>query len=742
MSKIKKVSDETKDAIKRKSAYGLPDRPSDRGMKPEDIKRAFYGPVVDLTYSALAEIDRVVDETNTILEDVGRAIDDAKSLFEIPYDLITLERGSEGVDFIVDFIIENIEQIKSGAYFRSGNNCIMVSRVRDDNHMILLTFLSEISGYSPSTLISTLQIIKSTKGVSIAHEEFYTDDIGDDATILTASFEKGTGLVIRKCVEATSENEGKVVGVKNGRFDMLEAGSDKSLYNIGVSDYYVSNGDGTGNVSRRTGYCVIKPEDIISASTSVNSAGVYFCKTIALASDKVSRYNSIIGKSSNGFKVYHLDSNWIGNNEISIEGGGFISIGSSTQKTLEEYRAMCPIYIQYELAPAYHREDKVIENQPIRILTQEQEFYYGQEFNNDFNDLKEKALYNKASFDIYTSNGDGTGVVLRQTAVELFDGSESWNYSKDQNGRFYRTLSYPTEITTANTHLYTKINQSLVFDGIHSNKSLYIADNKIFIRYDEASGDVVAFKQWLSENPLVMQYKTTITREEKVIENQLVRERELDMSEYYKAYSSGATKDANTVVTLGIYGANATTKNLPVAKSGILKVYVYNASPQRWPQQEFVTNPDEGPIRIFRRGALTVDGSKWSDWVEFGQKSETVVENVLAHTDEEFELLGGNENGKFTVYVDVVEGGVPQHITMNDNDIWDEIYTETDYKTIELDVTVTSDKALVHVKAYNLKGAVSRTSSLLFKRQGPINIVLIESEGTSRWSVSFGGIKC
>lgn len=69
MAQINKVSNATMDAIKRKSAYALPDRPSDMGMKPEDIKRAFWQPIVDVTFSAISEIDRVVDEINLIMSD-------------------------------------------------------------------------------------------------------------------------------------------------------------------------------------------------------------------------------------------------------------------------------------------------------------------------------------------------------------------------------------------------------------------------------------------------------------------------------------------------------------------------------------------------------------------------------------------------------------------------------------------------------------------------------------------------
>lgn len=64
---IEKISAATKEAIKRKSAYSLPNRPSEQGMKPEDIKRAFYQPMVDVTNSCLTEIDRVINEVNKTL---------------------------------------------------------------------------------------------------------------------------------------------------------------------------------------------------------------------------------------------------------------------------------------------------------------------------------------------------------------------------------------------------------------------------------------------------------------------------------------------------------------------------------------------------------------------------------------------------------------------------------------------------------------------------------------------------
>ncbi|MBQ7307787.1 MAG: hypothetical protein IJW82_04580, partial [Clostridia bacterium] len=64
---IQKITETTKNAIKQKSVYNLPDRPSEMGMNPTEIKKAFYKPITDLNNSVLTEIDRVIDETNNNL---------------------------------------------------------------------------------------------------------------------------------------------------------------------------------------------------------------------------------------------------------------------------------------------------------------------------------------------------------------------------------------------------------------------------------------------------------------------------------------------------------------------------------------------------------------------------------------------------------------------------------------------------------------------------------------------------
>ncbi len=67
---IPQVSASTKNAIKRKTAFNLPDRPSDMGMKPAEIKESFWSPVIGETYSAIAELDRVIRDINEAFDEI------------------------------------------------------------------------------------------------------------------------------------------------------------------------------------------------------------------------------------------------------------------------------------------------------------------------------------------------------------------------------------------------------------------------------------------------------------------------------------------------------------------------------------------------------------------------------------------------------------------------------------------------------------------------------------------------
>jgi hypothetical protein len=69
MSKINKTPIETRLAIERRSAAMLPDRPTQAGFKPWEIRNALFSAIIaDKGACLMGEIDRIVDETNAAID--------------------------------------------------------------------------------------------------------------------------------------------------------------------------------------------------------------------------------------------------------------------------------------------------------------------------------------------------------------------------------------------------------------------------------------------------------------------------------------------------------------------------------------------------------------------------------------------------------------------------------------------------------------------------------------------------
>lgn len=64
---VKPTTNATLNAMKRKSAQTLPNRPSNQGMSAEQIKNAFWKFVLDNEDSIVSEIARIINETNSEL---------------------------------------------------------------------------------------------------------------------------------------------------------------------------------------------------------------------------------------------------------------------------------------------------------------------------------------------------------------------------------------------------------------------------------------------------------------------------------------------------------------------------------------------------------------------------------------------------------------------------------------------------------------------------------------------------
>lgn len=110
MAKIQKTSPEVKSAIQRKSAYSLPNNPTESGYKANDIRNAFYKPIIDAANSALTEIDRLVDELNGVMEYSSNDVDSISTVSGVYY------HGSDGLIYTFannEFTVSGYEGTKA-----------------------------------------------------------------------------------------------------------------------------------------------------------------------------------------------------------------------------------------------------------------------------------------------------------------------------------------------------------------------------------------------------------------------------------------------------------------------------------------------------------------------------------------------------------------------------------------------------------------------------------------------------
>jgi len=144
----------------------------------------------------------------------------------------------------------------------------------------------------------------------------------------------------------------------------------KNYYNLGAFDTYVSNGDGTGTITRRTGYDMldgsqggyIQNNDTLIIPKSYSPSGSTRLEFKQSVSDQIQdiRYSSLY---------------------IRLEKLG----NATTVEQANAYLAMHPNNIQYLLTPELQYTEQVIENQPIHIANQEEEYYWHEEWKKGLN---------------------------------------------------------------------------------------------------------------------------------------------------------------------------------------------------------------------------------------------------------------------------------------------------------------------------------------------------------------------
>lgn len=95
---INKITPEAIQAILRKTAYILPDNPSEQGMKAADIKKAFYQYISDASASICSEVNRIVEEANTDIASRDTIVDTHADSKENPHNVTKAQVGLGNAD--------------------------------------------------------------------------------------------------------------------------------------------------------------------------------------------------------------------------------------------------------------------------------------------------------------------------------------------------------------------------------------------------------------------------------------------------------------------------------------------------------------------------------------------------------------------------------------------------------------------------------------------------------------------
>jgi hypothetical protein len=123
------VSEKTKENISKLSAESLPINPSAKGMKPEEVKRAFYAPIIDESTSILAELQRIIGEANEVYGYILDTIGNMEHLYE-----------TDGYENLVAAIIFALEKLR-GNDTTLGEHTNLISEIQKkiDNNEALKT---------------------------------------------------------------------------------------------------------------------------------------------------------------------------------------------------------------------------------------------------------------------------------------------------------------------------------------------------------------------------------------------------------------------------------------------------------------------------------------------------------------------------------------------------------------------------------------------------------------------------
>lgn len=154
--------------------------------------------------------------------------------------------------------------------------------------------------------------------------------------------------------------------------------------------------------------------------------------------------------------------------------------------------------------------------------------------------LINKNLYNLGAYDTIVDNGDGTATITRQTGYVTLDGSEYWIAVAHDKGTPRYTIKkdpFTDLVTHKNNELYWCANlYSTTANNNYTQSILSLAfdsGNCAIITQPDIS-TVAEFKEWLSQNPVYVQYKLKTSYTEKVILKQPLLDLPQDGTEWLR----------------------------------------------------------------------------------------------------------------------------------------------------------------------------------------------------------------
>ena len=464
-----------------------------------------------------------------------------------------------------------------------------------------------------------------------ATEFGYLDGVNSNIQEQLDNISGGTGFVSTSPQTLTSKQQAQArsnIGAQASGNYALQDGTypnlntPKTLYNLGAYDTYTSNGDGTATITRKTGYVVINAEDCTSRDQS-SVSGNYCCYTSIKPQNVGGVFGATIGVASNGYTVQNNNINFTPNLGIGLMNENSLVIRNDSFTDVSEYRAICPIYVQFELATSY--TEQVIENQPLNTLPQDGEQWVRDEWEKGLNlcSINEEITINPGS---------------EQWKNYYF--SDTNNYHNLEEGKTYTATVFniPDGIIAQLVYL---VDGSFVHIEISNGQKetiVYTSDINAHIRI---GNNTVANQTTLT--PLIVVNEGSHPYPYQPYNGEIIHKKQLNEAlEEYISFAGVVTDLDN--VSIGeyqkpFYGfVNSNTPNAPDTSSGTLFANNHTAE---YASQQYITDTGSFYFRNKQSGI-------WQAWKQIATRSD--LSSYLP-------LTGGTVGGNLNVTENLRENG-------------------------------------------------------------------------------------